>query len=54
MSRLAEVLFYMGRKMFAAVVLGTAVSLYFSVRRGRPVNEIARALQAADGAVNTD
>ena len=36
------------------VVLGTAVSLYFSVRRGRPVNEIARALQAADGAVNTD
>lgn len=40
--------------IFAAVVLGTAVSLYFSVRRGRPVNEIARALQAADGAVNTD
>lgn len=40
--------------IFAAVVLGTAISLYFSVRRGRPVNEIARALQAADGAVNTD
>lgn len=39
--------------IFAAVVLGTAVSLYFSVRRGRPVNAIARALQA-DGAVNTD
>ena len=36
------------------LLLGTAVSLYFSVRRGRPVNEIARALQAADGAVNTD
>ena len=54
MQRLNALLIQMVLLLFAAVVLGTAVSLYFSVRRGRPVNEIARALQAADGAVNTD
>ena len=51
MQRLNALLIQMVLLLFAAVVLGTAVSLYFSVRRGRPVNEIARALQAADGAV---
>lgn len=54
MQQLNALLIQMVLLIFAAVVLGTAVSLYFSVRRGRPVNEIARALQAADGAVNTD
>lgn len=54
MQRLNALLIQMVLLLFAAVVLGTAVSLYFSVRRGRPVNEIARALQTADGAVNTD
>lgn len=47
MQRLNALLIQMVLLLFAAVVLGTAVSLYFSVRRGRPVNEIARALQTA-------
>jgi len=40
--------------LFGAVLFGTVISICFSLRHGRPVNDIARALSDESAAVNVD